>query len=93
MDVQYQAMLRQLDEIRAQRRTMRTQSIAAVSEARSTREGLIETRKLVAQNEQALKAAQDSVDAVEKTAIYSQRAYLSAKMEGKTERIYVPSDN
>jgi len=44
---------------------------------------LEETRKLVSQNERAIKAAEDNVKTVEKTAIYSQRAYLSARVDGK----------
>jgi hypothetical protein len=88
MEYQWQSMQdglertdRAIEKMGRQQRTMHTQSIAALSEARSTREGLIETRKLVAQNEQALKAAQDNVDTAEKIAIYSQRAYLSATAE------------
>ena len=43
---------------------------------------LEENRRLVAQNERAVKAAEDNVATVEKTAIYANRAYVVAKIRG-----------
>ena len=52
----------QLEEMRLQRTTMRRQAIAAVSEARSTRDTLTETKNLVRQNEGVLKAMREQVE-------------------------------
>jgi hypothetical protein len=43
---------------------------------------LDEQRKLVAQNERAVKAAEDNVKTVEKTSVYANRAYVVAKVRG-----------
>jgi hypothetical protein len=52
----------QLEEMRLQRTTMRRQAIAAVSEARSTRDTLTETKTLVRQNEGVLESMRKQVE-------------------------------
>ena len=66
---QLEKMRSTLGEIRKQGKTLRNQAIGTLSQARFTREALIETRRLVAQNERAVKAAEDSVE-------IAQRAYV-----------------
>jgi hypothetical protein len=74
----------QLEEMRLQRTTMRRQAIAAVNEARSTRDALTETKNLVKQNEGSIKLAKIGIEAAEKSAIYANRAYVVAKVRGVT---------
>jgi hypothetical protein len=45
---------------------------------KAMQDSLTKTRNLVAQNERAIKAAEDNVKTVEETAIYANRAYLRA---------------
>jgi len=62
------------------------QLVAMQSSERAQHDAVGETRKLVAQNERAVEAAERNVETVEKTAVYANRAYMAATIERVQER-------
>jgi hypothetical protein len=70
-------LTRQADAQEMQTGAMQGQLAAIEKQAGIMSDGLTETRKLVSQNERAVKAAEDSVKVVEQNAIDAQRAYVT----------------
>jgi hypothetical protein len=69
-------------QMEKQSSTMKGQLEAIQKQAEFMESSLAETRKLVEQNERAVKAAEANVKIVEQTAVYANRAYLVAKIAG-----------
>lgn len=75
MQIQWKSMGQQID-------AMNNQTGAMINQTTLMNLSLEETRKMVDQNERAVKAAENNVETVEKTAIYTNRAYIVAKIRG-----------
>lgn len=78
MQGQLKAVEDQAEIMLSQKKALWNQADAMVAQARLLAESVVESRKLLAQNERAVKAAEKNVETVEKTAIYANRAYVTA---------------
>jgi hypothetical protein len=80
MTSQIQLLNNQVDTMINQSRTMANQVGTMINQTEIMMLSLEETRKIVAQNERTIKATERSIEVAEKTSIYSQRAYVTAKI-------------
>jgi hypothetical protein len=81
MQGQLTAVEQQGEHMLSQTKALWNQTDALVTQAKIMAESVVVTRKLVEQNERAIKAAEENVETVEKTSIYANRAYVVAKIK------------